>query len=113
MSLRIWTAVAVSVILFAFSISTSNAQSEPPEPVESSEPAQTTPSDDAQLPTVEVITSPEPTPEPTEELVVRRVPLSEAFRMVDAGEIRDALSVVALQAVELLALRGRLDSLLR
>jgi 8-oxo-dGTP pyrophosphatase MutT (NUDIX family) len=51
-------------------------------------------------------------PEPTEELVVRRVPLAEAFRMVHAGEIRDALSVVALQAVELLALKGRLASLL-
>jgi 8-oxo-dGTP pyrophosphatase MutT (NUDIX family) len=52
-------------------------------------------------------------PEPTEELVVRRLPLMEAFRMVDAGQIRDALSVVALQAVELLALKGRLSSLLR
>ena len=51
-------------------------------------------------------------PEPTEELVVRRVPLAEAFRMVHAGEIRDALSVVALQAVQLLALKGRLAPLL-
>jgi 8-oxo-dGTP pyrophosphatase MutT (NUDIX family) len=51
-------------------------------------------------------------PEPTEELVVRRVPLVEAFRMVHAGEIRDALSVVALQAVELLVLKGRLSALL-
>ena len=51
-------------------------------------------------------------PEPTEELVVRRVPLQEAFRMVHAGEIRDALSVIALQAVELLALQGRLAALL-
>ena len=51
-------------------------------------------------------------PEPTEELMVRRVPLDEAFRMVHSGEIRDALSVVALQAVELLALKGRLSSLL-
>lgn len=52
-------------------------------------------------------------PEPTEELVVRRVPLAEAFRMVGVGEIRDALSVAALQAVELLALKDRLNSLLR
>jgi len=52
-------------------------------------------------------------PEPTEELTVRRIALTEAFRMVEAGEIRDALSVVALQAVELLALKGRLDALLR
>ncbi|HEX9524389.1 MAG TPA: NUDIX hydrolase [Reyranella sp.] len=52
-------------------------------------------------------------PEPTEELVVRRLPLVEAFRMVSSGEIRDAISVMALQAVELLALKGRLGSLLK
>jgi len=48
-------------------------------------------------------------PEPTEELVVRRLPLVEAFRMVSAGEIRDALSVVSLQAVELLQVKSRLS----
>lgn len=48
-------------------------------------------------------------PEPTEEIEVRRVPLVEAFRMVSAGEIRDALSVVALQAVELLYRKGQLE----
>ena len=32
---------------------------------------------------------------------VRRVPLTEAFRMVEAGEIRDAISIMSLQAVEL------------
>jgi hypothetical protein len=52
-------------------------------------------------------------PDPTEELAVRRVPLAEAFRMVNSGEIRDAISVMALQAVELLALKGRLGSLLK
>ncbi len=52
-------------------------------------------------------------PEPTELLAVRRVPLTEAFRMVAAGEIKDVLSVVALQAVERLALRNELDSWLR
>lgn len=51
-------------------------------------------------------------PEPTEELVVRRLPLTETFRMVEAGEIRDVLSVVALQAVERLAFKGELDRLL-
>ena len=50
---------------------------------------------------------------PTEELVVRRLPLVEAFRMVEGGEIRDVLSVVALQAVERLSLKGELDPLLR
>lgn len=48
-------------------------------------------------------------PEVTEELVVKRVPLAEAFRMVEAGEIRDALSVLSLQAVRLLQLEGKLD----
>jgi 8-oxo-dGTP pyrophosphatase MutT (NUDIX family) len=52
-------------------------------------------------------------PDPTEELVVRRLALTEAFRMVEAGEIRDAISIMALQAVELLALKGQLNSLLR
>jgi 8-oxo-dGTP pyrophosphatase MutT (NUDIX family) len=51
-------------------------------------------------------------PDSTEELAVRRLPLAEAFRMVEAGEIRDAISILALQAVELLALKGRLDPLL-
>jgi 8-oxo-dGTP pyrophosphatase MutT (NUDIX family) len=48
-------------------------------------------------------------PEATEELMVKRVPLAEAFRMVEAGEIRDALSVLSLQAVRLLQLEGKLD----
>jgi 8-oxo-dGTP pyrophosphatase MutT (NUDIX family) len=55
----------------------------------------------------------ESAPDSTEELVVRRVPLVEAFSMVGSGEIRDAISVMALQAVELLALKGRLSSLLK
>ena len=48
-------------------------------------------------------------PESTEDLAIRRVPLAEAFRMVAAGEIRDALSILSLQAVQLLQLGGRLD----
>ena len=40
-------------------------------------------------------------PEPTEQLQLRRLPLVEAFAMVRAGQIRDALSVATLQAVEL------------
>lgn len=41
-------------------------------------------------------------PEATEELVVRRVHLKEAIRMVMDGEIKDALSILALQKVALL-----------
>lgn len=52
------------------------------------------------------------TPDTTEELAIRRVPLEEAFRMVEKGEVRDAISIMALQAVELLARKGRLAALL-
>ena len=55
------------------------------------------------------LTQGEAEPEATEDLAVKRVPLAEAFRMVSAGEIRDALSVLSLQAVELLQLQGKLD----
>lgn len=57
------------------------------------------------------LTAGEAEPEATEELAVRRVPLAEAFRMVEAGEIRDALSVLSLQAVRILHLEGKLDIL--
>lgn len=55
------------------------------------------------------LTPGESEPEATEELAVKRVPLAEAFRMVEAGEIRDALSILSLQAVQLLQLQGKLD----
>ncbi len=42
-------------------------------------------------------------PEETEELRVRRLPLSEAVTMTLDGRIKDALSVLALQRVALLA----------
>jgi hypothetical protein len=47
-------------------------------------------------------------PEPTELLDMRRLPLTAAFTMVAEGKIRDSLSVMSLQAVQLLHLRGRL-----
>jgi len=55
------------------------------------------------------LTPGESEPEATEELAVKRVPLAEAFRMVEAGEIRDALSVLSLQAVRILQMEGKLD----
>ncbi len=55
------------------------------------------------------LTPGEAEPEATEELALKRVPLAEAFRMVEAGEIRDALSILSLQAVRLLQLEGKLD----
>lgn len=54
------------------------------------------------------LTPGESEPEATEELAVKRVSLAEAFRMVEAGEIRDALSVLSLQAVRILQMEGKL-----
>ena len=54
------------------------------------------------------LTAGKSSPEPTEELIVRRLPLTEVFRMIDEGSIRDALSIVALQAVRLLYDANRL-----
>jgi 8-oxo-dGTP pyrophosphatase MutT (NUDIX family) len=45
-------------------------------------------------------------PEPTEQLQVRRVPLTEAFRMAEAGEIHDALSLAALLRLKIERLSG-------
>lgn len=47
-------------------------------------------------------------PEHTEELAVKRIPLTEAFDMVARGDITDALSIMSLQAVQLLYLQKRL-----
>ena len=47
-------------------------------------------------------------PEDTEQLVVKKLSLVEAFRMVNDGVITDSLSVIALQRVELLLLKGLL-----
>lgn len=47
-------------------------------------------------------------PEEDEELEVRRVPLEEAYRRVEAGEIRDSLSVAAVYKLWLMKLEGRL-----
>ena len=41
----------------------------------------------------------EAAPEETEQIRVRRLPLSEAFAMIYRGEIRDAMSVIALQCL--------------
>lgn len=43
-------------------------------------------------------------PDGTEELIVRRVPFSEAYRMVIEGEITDAISVAAILRARLAAL---------
>lgn len=47
-------------------------------------------------------------PEETEQLVVRKLPLREAFAMVANGEISDGVSVIALQQVHLMHLQNLL-----
>ncbi|GJM32493.1 MAG: hypothetical protein DHS20C18_14940 [Saprospiraceae bacterium] len=47
-------------------------------------------------------------PEDTEKLRVRKLPFSETIAMIDRGEITDALSIMALQKVQLWLLSGKL-----
>lgn len=49
-----------------------------------------------------------PAPEDTEQLVVKKLPFAEAVRMVERGEITDAISVVAIFKVQLLLLQGKI-----
>lgn len=54
------------------------------------------------------LTQESPEPEDTEQLAHRRVTIEEAYRMVLAGEITDAMSVAAILQVNLLILENRL-----
>jgi 8-oxo-dGTP pyrophosphatase MutT (NUDIX family) len=47
-------------------------------------------------------------PEETEQLKVKKISLREAFDMVNDGEITDAVSVIALQKIQLMWLQGKL-----
>ncbi len=47
-------------------------------------------------------------PEDTEELVVKRLPFEEAYRMVEEGEITDSISVAAIQKVKIMIDEGRI-----
>lgn len=47
-------------------------------------------------------------PEETEELMVKKMPFEEAVKMVEQGEITDAISVAAIQRVQLLLLLNTL-----
>ncbi|HEY0895803.1 MAG TPA: NUDIX hydrolase [Sphingobacteriaceae bacterium] len=50
----------------------------------------------------------ESSPEETEQLKVRKVPFTEAYRMVESGAITDSLAVAAILKVRILQLEGRL-----
>ncbi|MFL9483324.1 NUDIX domain-containing protein [Chitinophagaceae bacterium LWZ2-11] len=47
-------------------------------------------------------------PEETEQLSLKKLPLQEVFDQIERGEITDALTILAIQKVELLLLRGKL-----
>lgn len=49
-----------------------------------------------------------PNPEETEQLTVKKVPFSEAVKMVEKGEITDSMSVAAIFKVQLLLAQGKL-----
>ena len=50
----------------------------------------------------------EANPEDTEQLVVRKVPFSELYRMVSEGKITDSLTVAAVLKVQIMILEGTL-----
>jgi len=47
-------------------------------------------------------------PEETEQLMVKKLPLQEVFKMVSEGVIDDSLSILALQKLELMLLKGEI-----
>jgi 8-oxo-dGTP pyrophosphatase MutT (NUDIX family) len=42
-----------------------------------------------------------PMPEETEQLVIKKLPFSEAWKMVENGEITDSMTIVAIQQIKL------------
>lgn len=50
----------------------------------------------------------QPMPEDTEELVVKKLPFEEAYRMVKEYQITDSVSVAAIQKIRLMMLEGEL-----
>ena len=48
-------------------------------------------------------------PEETEQLVVRKLPFEEAYRMVETGEITDSMSVASILKVKLMSVQGQLS----
>ena len=45
-----------------------------------------------------------PSPDPTEVLEIKKVTLAEAFEMVDSGQIKDAITLIALHRLESIVL---------
>jgi 8-oxo-dGTP pyrophosphatase MutT (NUDIX family) len=47
-------------------------------------------------------------PEETEELAIRKLPFDEVFRMAASGKITDAMSIAAIQQIQLMVYQGKL-----
>jgi|SRR5450432_2226472 len=47
-----------------------------------------------------------PKPEETEQLIIKKIPFEEVYRMVEEGGITDSMSVAAIQRIQLLILQG-------
>ena len=50
----------------------------------------------------------QPQPDETEELVIKKIPFEEAYRMVEEGHITDSLAVAGILKVKLMLLDGRI-----
>jgi len=48
-------------------------------------------------------------PEETEQLVVKKVPFDEVYRMVESGEITDSMTVAAILKVKLMMVEGKIE----
>ena len=48
-------------------------------------------------------------PEETEQLIVKKIPFEEAYRMVEEGKITDSLAVAAILKVKLMMMDGRIS----
>ncbi|HEV2355126.1 MAG TPA: NUDIX hydrolase [Puia sp.] len=51
----------------------------------------------------------QPQPEETEQLTIRKLPLEEAYRLVEEGHITDSITVAAILKVKLLLVQGQLS----
>ena len=50
-----------------------------------------------------------PSPEETEQLIIRKMPFEHAFRMVEEGRITDSISVAAIQKIKLMMIDGAIQ----
>ncbi len=50
-------------------------------------------------------------PEETEELVVKKLPFDEAYEMVESGMITDAMSVAAIQQIQIMIYQGEIKKI--